>query len=131
MDENGNGRNRITGHFEKGWKGGPGNPFSKRLHELRQSVIDCTTPEDVKAVIGKLFELAKSGDVQAARVWLEYVIGKPAQSLEISGRGGEPLGTDLARLTAVIETALAPWPEAKFALARSLRETSEGLGNGV
>jgi hypothetical protein len=43
-------------------------------------------------ITAKLAELAEAGDVQAARLWLEYTIVKPIPAVELSGPDGEPLG---------------------------------------
>src|SRR3954463_86045 len=94
------GRDTMTGRFAPGWKGGPGNGLSRRMHQLRKELGDASPPDDVKAVGSKLLELAKGGDVQAAKVWLEYIVGRPAQAVEISGPEGSTL--DLTTVVSVI-----------------------------
>ena len=106
------GRN-LNGHFAAGNKIGRGNPGNKRLAELRRALLDCVTPEQVKDVGNALYKQALDGDVHAAKVWLEFVIGKPCQAVEIAV--AEPTGLDLYSLTKLITTALEPWPEAQWA----------------
>lgn len=75
-----NGRDE-QGRFAPGWKGGPGNPLGKRMEELKTALLECTTAEQVRAVMEKLHALAVSGDVAAARVWLDRVFGRAPQSI--------------------------------------------------
>lgn len=83
----------------------PGNQMAKgfgrpkgskdRITRLRHSVHECATPEDVRRVMNSMLFAAtarqdKDGqwimpDVAAARVWLEYAIGRPKQQIEIEG----------------------------------------------
>jgi hypothetical protein len=90
------------------------------MQELRQAVLDSVEVEQVKTVIHKLLALASEGDVSAARVFLEHVIGKPAQALQLSGPDGESLGPDLSSLTTAILSALAEYPDAKVIVAAEL-----------
>jgi hypothetical protein len=111
-----------AGRFAPGNRLAAGNPLAKRMHAHRKALLDSTTPEDVQRVGRRLFDLAVGGDVAAAKVWLEYVVGKPPQALELSGPDGEPLGVDWERLQNVMLGALARFPEAKVALAAELRQ---------
>jgi hypothetical protein len=81
---------------------------------LRRAWLAAATPERVEALADKLFELALTGDVQAARVWLEHVIGKPLQAVEVSGPDRAPL--KLSTIVAVINEFI-PDPETRYALA--------------
>jgi hypothetical protein len=86
---NGNGQPKATkgdgrdqkGRFAKGWKGGPGNPFSRRVADLRKALFDAVSAEDVQAIAQKLANRAKKGDVAAAKLLLSYLIGKPAAAV--------------------------------------------------
>jgi hypothetical protein len=61
------------------------------MRELRIALLDAATPEKVQAVGDKLVELALAGDVGAAKVWLDHVVGRPPQSVAITDADGEPL----------------------------------------
>jgi hypothetical protein len=84
-----NGRDPMTGRLLPGNRVAVGNRGSnsvaRRAHELRQCLLEAVSPEDVLAVGRKLVELAKDGDVTAAKLWLEYVLGRPVQGVELSG----------------------------------------------
>jgi hypothetical protein len=80
----GDGRDRKTGRWIAGNRASPGNPHARRMFTLRKALLDSASVEDVQAVGAKLVELAKAGDVQAAKVWLAYVIGKPFLADELT-----------------------------------------------
>ena len=72
----GNGRD-ASGRFAKGNPGGPGPAFPRRVAELRAAILDAVTPADVIDVIRALVKAAKGGDVAAAKVFLDRVLGTP------------------------------------------------------
>ena len=57
--------------------GGPGNPFARRVGELRRAMLAAVKPADVADIIKALVAKAKEGHVQAAKLVLSYVLGKP------------------------------------------------------
>jgi hypothetical protein len=118
-----NGRH-VNGRFALGNKVAVGNPGGSRMKELRAALLAAATPEKVKAVEESLHELAVGGDVAAAKVWLDHVVGKPLQAVEVSGPDGQALGVEVV-MTAVL-AALAPYPEARLAVAARLK----GVGCG-
>jgi hypothetical protein len=118
-----NGRN-LDGRFAPGNVISQGNLGNKRMKELRRALLECATEEKVKAVEESLHELAVGGDVAAAKVWLDHVVGKPLQAVEVSGPDGQGLGVEVL-MTAVL-AALAPYPEARLAVAARLK----GVGRG-
>ena len=65
------------GRFTKGNPGGPGNPFYRKQAEFRRAVLALFTPEDVASLLRVMLALGRNGDVAAAKVFLEYVVGKP------------------------------------------------------
>jgi len=76
-DSNGeNGARDAQGRFRTGNAGGPGNPKVRQLAAHQAAVREALTPDDLRAVIRKLHELAIDGDVSAARVVLDRVVGK-------------------------------------------------------
>jgi hypothetical protein len=75
-----NGPNGRTsgGKFAKGNAGGPGNPFGRRVAELRGLLLDAVTGDDLRAIVGMLVEQAKAGDMAAIREVFNRLIGTPA-----------------------------------------------------
>jgi hypothetical protein len=61
--------------------GGPGNPFARQTAQLRKVLVESARDDDVKDVAAALLFRAKSGDVAAAKLWLSYVVGKPAETV--------------------------------------------------
>ena len=118
------------GRFALGNAFARGNPNARRMHELRQALLAAVRPEDVQAVGARLLELARAGDIQAAKVWLEFVIGKPSQAIELSGVDGTTLKIDIGRVAGEILAALSDQPEARILVAARLRSlVGEDLGH--
>ena len=65
------------GQFTRGGPGGPGRPAG--TYEHRAALRAAITPEDVQTVMRTLYDLALEGDVGAAKLLLERVIGKPRE----------------------------------------------------
>src|SRR5271167_4274963 len=66
-----------NGHFRKGNRGGPGNPFARQIARLRKVLLEAVSEADLVEVIEMLKRKAKEGDVAAAKLLLSYSIGKP------------------------------------------------------
>lgn len=69
-----------TGRFLPGNRGGPGNPFARRVGELREALLAEVSPEDLRAIVRVLVDQAKSGDVAAAREVLLRTLGRPVEA---------------------------------------------------
>jgi hypothetical protein len=114
-----NGREVMTGRFAPGHSFSKGNPSNKRVAELRRTLLDCATPDRVKEVEQALFKAAVGGDVPAAKVWLEYTIGKPVQAVELSGPDGSSL--DLTTVVQTVLVALGDDVSARLKVAQAFR----------
>lgn len=117
------------GRFGLGNPGGRGNPNARKMYELRRALVDAATPKVVAGLGRKLAMLGLQGDVQAAKLYLEYVVGKPPQAVELTGADGEPLGLDWGRVQAAVLGALGAFPEARLAVAMSLRRLADDGGS--
>ncbi len=62
--------------------GGPGNPYYRRQAELKRQMLDFVTDVDVNSVMRVLLGIARSGDLAAIKLFLEYTIGKPNPSVD-------------------------------------------------
>jgi hypothetical protein len=71
-----------TGQFAKGNPGGPGNPFARQVAALRKALLESISAADIKAIAAKLRDLAKGGDIAAAKLLLAYTIGKPQPAVQ-------------------------------------------------
>lgn len=76
-----NGRD-SSGRFAKGWQGGPGNPFNRKVGELRSALIKSLTIADMQEIALSLKEKAMAGDMAAMKLLLEYSIGKPQPAID-------------------------------------------------
>jgi hypothetical protein len=81
----------TKGRFIKGQSRNPqGRPSLAAELRFKEGIKQGARPEMVKQVIKKLYDLAQGGDVQAARTFLEYTCGKPAQTVAVT-TDGQPL----------------------------------------
>jgi hypothetical protein len=70
------------GRFGYGNTYGKGNPFSRKLGAMRSAFLNAVSEADVAAVVRSLLRRALNGDVDAARLFLSYSLGKPAAVVE-------------------------------------------------
>jgi hypothetical protein len=76
-----NGRD-ARGRFTAGNAGGPGNPFARRVAELRKVLLETVTDDELRIVAGQLMVKAKFGDLAAIKLLFQYVLGKPAATVD-------------------------------------------------
>jgi hypothetical protein len=81
---NGSNGRGSGGRFAKGNAGGPGNPHARKVAQLRSALLQAVSGRDLKAIVKKLLEQAKGGDVQAAKLVIERCLGPavPADIIE-------------------------------------------------
>jgi hypothetical protein len=118
----------ARGSFTRGNVIGKGNAGNRRQRELRAALMEAATPEKVRAVEATLHELAVGGDTTACKVWLDHVVGRPVQAVELSGPDGTASGVEVL-MTAVL-AALSPYPEARLAVAAKLKGIPRGHDAG-
>ena len=70
-----NGRT-ARGRFAKGNPGGPGNPYARRVADLRAALLESVTEQDIRAVARALVKRAKEGEIPAIRELLDRLMGK-------------------------------------------------------
>jgi len=75
-------KREANGHFAKGNKGGPGDPFARQVAALRQTLLNRATQKDFEEVADELIKKAKTGDVAAVKLLFQYTLGKPAPSAD-------------------------------------------------
>lgn len=75
----------ATGKFLPGNQAGKGNPFARHVAKLRKSLMDAVGEDEIRMIVEKLIELAKSGDLGAAREVLQRTLG-PAESVDVLER---------------------------------------------
>ncbi len=74
-----NGR-RSDGTFAAGHKFARGNPLAQRVQKLRVELVKAIGKGDLAAIIFKMIDLAKNGDVQAAKLVFDRAIGAPVEA---------------------------------------------------
>ncbi len=68
------------GRFLPGHAGGPGNPHARQVAKLRSALLNAVTEEDMDAIVRKLVEQAKEGDIHAAKEVILRTLGRPVES---------------------------------------------------
>lgn len=85
-------RDPLTGRFLDGNRasvGAGGN--SGRMREFRQAVLAALSPEELAALVRRLYRDAMAGDDVAAALLLDRTLGKPLPGVHESGTDGGPL----------------------------------------
>jgi hypothetical protein len=116
----------ADGRFAKGNPGGPGNPYARQVAALRREALAAVTPDDIHAIIAKMIELARAGDVAAAKLVLGYAVGRPAPAptLPSPDRLAEDEWQgfkDTAPMTLEAQGVLMPNPDAVLTCVRAGR----------
>src|SRR5262245_54176840 len=55
-----------------------GNPYSRRVARLRWVLLECVTEDVRRLIVATLTQKAIAGDISAAKLLLQYTVGKPA-----------------------------------------------------
>ncbi len=79
------GQDPTTGRFVPGNRMGRGNPLARRANQLRVALYRECSAGDLSAVIRRLIDKARDGDVAAAKVLLERLLGPPV-ALDVATR---------------------------------------------
>ncbi len=115
----------ADGRFLKGNKGGPGNPFGRAVARFRKKVLESVTEEDIERLVKALVRRAtEAGDNQAAKLLLQYVIGKPADARDPDRVEIEEFDQmrETAGLIAEADEVAGVEPDIALAVARTLRQ---------
>ena len=91
----------AKGHFARGNKGGPGNPFARQVGQLRKRIVEALGTERFDRVLEAVIVKAEAGDIPAAKLLFQYALGQPAAAVE-------PDRLDLEEFQLKQESAIAP-----------------------
>ena len=72
----------AKGRFTKNNPGGPGNPFARQVAALRQEFLKAASKEDMAEIARVMIAKAKEGDAAAAKIVLQYTLGRPAEAVD-------------------------------------------------
>ena len=78
--ENGGAGRDSKGRFTPGNPGGPGNPHARQIGLLRSAMIEAVSPEDMRSIALELVDKAKDGNLAAARLLFDRVLGRPLEA---------------------------------------------------
>lgn len=117
-----------NGHFVKGTAPGPGHSLAGKMKKMKAMVLDCSSPNQVKRVMGALLKEACAGDVQAMKLWLEWNVGKPAHLYD--PRQGMPVQDGEQQQEQVpLRDQLLFYKGAAAAIESQLRQQQEAEGD--
>jgi hypothetical protein len=100
-----NGRSE-SGRFVRGNRESVGHRPNRRAAELKAMLMAAASPDDLRAILLKLAEMAKGGDVQAARVYLDHVVGRPVQAVQVEMEVDELPPVNVAAILHLIGDAM-------------------------
>ena len=109
--------------FAKGNQYGKANEGKHIRARFRKYLTEARTPRDIRNVARKLRDQALEGNVSAARLWLEHVVGTPLQQIEISGPDNSDL--DIGRVVTAIVIAFGNTPEVQAKVGRALEQLED------
>jgi hypothetical protein len=69
----------ARGRFAAGYRGGPGNPFARRLAALRHDLCTATSDDDIRTIARQLLHQAQGGDLPAINALFRSALGRPAK----------------------------------------------------
>ena len=92
MNGESEGGRQADGRFAPGNAANPkGNPGNGKAVHFRALIASSTTDEDFMAVWRAIIDAAKGGDMKAADLFCERLMGKVPQAMEHTGADGAPL----------------------------------------
>lgn len=77
------GQRKPPHRFGKGNKFGKGNPYARMQADFRRQWLSCVNELKIQAAEKALFDRMIAGDMYAARLWLEYGLGKIRDSAQV------------------------------------------------
>jgi hypothetical protein len=137
--QNGSNGRSTNGRFGCGNPGGPGNPHARRTAQIRSLLLESVTDDDLRAVVAKLIEMAKGGDLAATRELLDRLVGKPltgvavalqVDSMNVADEGGLSDRDSLARVTSLSEQIRNDPDYLKYLRARAVKEDALACSEG-
>lgn len=76
----------MDGRKNNGGNSTKSKGIDKRKNPFREVIAESQTPEDVKAVLNMVkLKAISEQDIPAAKLYLEYTLGKPDQIIELDG----------------------------------------------
>ena len=98
----------ARGRFTAGNRVACGNPFARRVAALRSALLEVATPERVRELAERLFQLARGGDMAAAKLLLCYTVGRPTPAVDPDALDLQELrllaeGPDVEQLVSLIK----------------------------
>jgi hypothetical protein len=81
---------------------------------LRRALVESTSAENIQKLGKVLLDMSLNGDVAAARVWLDHIVGRPTQAVELTAPGG---GINFEQFASLVLHVLEDFDEAREAVS--------------
>ncbi len=124
-----NGRDPMSGKLLPGHPhlgGGGASPVTKKMNELRRQLVEAVDGKTVVAIMNKMANDALEGDKAAAKIYLEFAVGKPHQYVEVSGLDGQSL--TVPEIWSAIITVIGDNEENRVKIARAFHRLGQTRG---
>jgi len=121
----------AAGRFVPGNKGGPGNPYNRRVAQLKIWLAEVVGEVEIKAMGKKLTEMAIAGEIAAARVLFQYLLPKQVEPDRMNMEEWNLFkeGADMfAEMPALLTR---PGPELPLEMVRATMETQTDRFRGL
>src|SRR5262245_9466206 len=107
-----------------------GNPYSRRVARLRWVLLECVTEDVRRLIVATLTQKAIAGDISAAKLLLQYTVGKPAPAAHPDRLDADELSAfrDNACPADLKQTMLAV---PAYGLLPIVRATAEGVAESA
>ena len=138
MDANSPAIRDERGRLLPGARIGVGNAGQRHRGEIRRTLINAETPEEIRRAGQFLLDLAHSRRVKvrtrlmAIQTWLAYVIGKPPKAADVAGPDDrDDLEINVDDIMATVVEVLNQLPngvEIRVAMADALERLEEARG---
>ena len=92
---NGRGKN---GKFIAGNSAAKGNPHAKKVAKLRSIMLGATSEADMRAITRKMISLAKGGDIAAAKLVWDRLLGSVTPIVAIDMKQAHQVNWDMLYL---------------------------------
>lgn len=89
-----NGRD-SNGRFASGNGFARGNPHASAVAQMRSAFLRAATPERMERLANKLMQMAEGGDLDAARLLLDRVFGRPVQPIDMAPMPADEAASDV------------------------------------
>ena len=117
----------AKGRFAAENGGGPGNPYARRVANLRAALLDAVSDEDLKTIVSQLVDMAKRGSLPAIKEILDRTIGKPQTDVSVDLLVDRAEADDVVTIPDIRQLRLALLTEPEYLEYHRSRALADGF----